>query len=221
MTGEKCFCLIKNFMHPLIKLINNDMQIFSLQGGYKIQILDHLERPQLDLTPSIKGSEFVRNDATWVKHICCEIFALQTPSFLCSAQSHEIRLPQNFTCEDCTLRLLRQADEWTNSYRFWSCADIDIKLRKEYRETCSGHGKYLATKCKCDKNYYGTRCQYWDECTVDQDCGLQGKCIDIGGTALPRKQCYCNLGWFGPACNKSKHKQWDVNQHFHWKSSYF
>jgi hypothetical protein len=101
------------------------------------------------------------------------------------------------------LRLLRQADEWTNAYRFWSCADIDIKPRKEYRETCSGHGKYLATKCKCDKNYYGPRCQYWDECTVDQDCGLQGKCIDIGGSALPRKQCYCKLGWFGPGCNKS------------------
>jgi EGF-like domain len=123
-----------------------------------------------------------------------------------SAQSHEIRLPQNFTCEDCTMRLLRQADEWTNSYRFWSCADIDIKPRREYRETCSSHGKYLATKCKCDKNYYGSRCQYWDECTTDQDCGLQGKCVDIGGTALPRKQCYCNLGWYGPGCNKSTHR---------------
>jgi EGF-like domain len=123
--------------------------------------------------------------------------------FHCRAQSHEIHLPANFTCEDCTLRLLRQADEWTNSYRFWSCADIDIKPRKEYRETCSGHGKFLATKCKCDKNYYGSRCQFWDECTTDQDCGLQGKCIDIGGTVLPRKQCYCKMGWFGNGCNKS------------------
>lgn len=120
------------------------------------------------------------------------------------AQSHEIRLPGNFTCEDCTLRLLRQADEWSNGYRFWSCADIDIIPRKQYRETCSGHGKFVATRCKCDKNYYGPRCQYWDECSVNQDCGLQGKCIDIGGTALPRKQCYCNLGWFGTGCNKSK-----------------
>lgn len=48
----------------VVKIINNDMQIFLLQGGYKIQILDHLERPKLDLTPSIKGSEFVRNDVT-------------------------------------------------------------------------------------------------------------------------------------------------------------
>lgn len=131
------------------------------------------------------------------------------------AQSHEIRLPQNFTCEDCTLRLLRQADEWTNAYRFWSCADIDIKPRKEYRETCSGHGKYLATRCKCDKNYYGNRCQYWDECTIDADCGIQGKCIDIGGTALPRKQCYCKLGWFGSGCNKSKYMKFKFKL-FNW-----
>lgn len=102
------------------------------------------------------------------------------------------------------MRLLRQADEWSNGYRFWSCADIDIQPRKLYREQCSGHGKYLATKCKCNKNYYGPRCQYWDECTVDQDCGSQGKCIHIGGTALPRKQCYCKMGFFGTGCNKSK-----------------
>lgn len=121
-----------------------------------------------------------------------------------SAQSHQIKLPEDFTCTDCTLKLLRQADEWGGSYRFWSCADIDIKPRKEYRETCSGHGKYIATKCKCDNKYYGPRCQYWDECTKDQDCGAQGKCIDLAGKSMPRKQCYCKLGFFGPGCNKSK-----------------
>lgn len=49
-------------------IIINDDELFFVceyfQGGYKIQILDHLERPKLDLTPSIKGSDFVRNDAT-------------------------------------------------------------------------------------------------------------------------------------------------------------
>ncbi len=37
-----------------------------------------------------------------------------------------VRLPADFTCQDCTLRLVRQANEWGKSYRFWSCADIDI-----------------------------------------------------------------------------------------------
>lgn len=73
-------------------------------------MLDYLERPVFDLTPSVGGSEFVRDDVT--------------------AQRFEINLPQNFTCDNCTIRLLRQADEWSNGYRFWSCADIDIKPSK-------------------------------------------------------------------------------------------
>jgi len=36
------------------------------------------------------------------------------------------------------------------------------------------------------------------------DCGTQGTCIDNGGTTAPTKQCYCNAGWFGPGCAKSK-----------------
>ena len=35
-------------------------------------------------------------------------------------------LPVNFTCTDCTIRLLRQASEWGGAYRFWSCADVII-----------------------------------------------------------------------------------------------
>lgn len=42
------------------------------------------------------------------------------------AQSYHVQLPQNFTCTDCTIRLLRKAEEWGSSYRFWSCADIDV-----------------------------------------------------------------------------------------------
>lgn len=48
----------------------------------------------------------------------------------CSAQSYGIQLPADFVCNDCSLRLLRQADEWSNNYRFWSCADVDIRPGK-------------------------------------------------------------------------------------------
>lgn len=75
---------------------------------------------------------------------------------------------------------------------------------KEFRETCSGHGKHLASRCKCDKKYYGSRCQYSDECVSDDDCGNQGKCVDIQGSAMPRRQCFCNFGWFGTNCAKSE-----------------
>uniref|UniRef100_A0A182P3L9 DOMON domain-containing protein n=1 Tax=Anopheles epiroticus TaxID=199890 RepID=A0A182P3L9_9DIPT len=151
------------------------------RGGFRLEILDTKEKPILSLTPSSKERRFVRDDAT--------------------AQQFQVSLPRNFTCRDCTLRLVRQADEWGGNYRFWSCADVDIVPRREHHETCSGHGKFIA-RCKCDRKYYGPRCEFWDECVTNQDCGIQGTCVDLGGTSLPRRQCYCRLGWFGPGCNK-------------------
>uniref|UniRef100_A0AAG5DA54 Microtubule-associated protein tau n=1 Tax=Anopheles atroparvus TaxID=41427 RepID=A0AAG5DA54_ANOAO len=151
------------------------------RGGFRLEVLDAKEKPVLNLTPSSKEKRFVRDDAT--------------------AQQFQVSLPRNFTCRDCTLRLVRQADEWGGNYRFWSCADVDIVPRREHHETCSGHGKFIA-RCKCDKKYYGQRCEFWDECVSNQDCGIQGTCVDLGGTSLPRRQCYCRLGWFGPGCSK-------------------
>jgi hypothetical protein len=37
---------------------------FVLQGGFKLQVLDTLQRPVLDLTPVTADSEFVKNDVT-------------------------------------------------------------------------------------------------------------------------------------------------------------
>lgn len=48
------------------------------------------------------------------------------------AQSYAVQLPGDFVCEDCTIRLLREALEFGNSYRFWSCADVDIKNSNYY-----------------------------------------------------------------------------------------
>nr|ARK19817.1 monooxygenase DBH-like protein [Ampulex compressa] len=151
------------------------------RGGFRLQILDALDRPLVDLTPVTQNSEFVAGDAT--------------------AQSYAVQLPQNFTCTDCTIRLLREAEEWAASYRFWSCADVDIVERKAYREDCSGHGRYLG-RCRCDRLYHGTRCEFKEECLDDSDCGIQGTCIDNGGTTAPTKLCYCNTGWFGHGCAK-------------------
>lgn len=75
---------------------------------------------------------------------------------------------------------------------------------KEFKEDCSGHGRYLLSKCRCDRLYFGPRCQYRDECIDDGDCGDRGRCVDVEATTAPRKQCYCELGWFGPACTKRK-----------------
>jgi hypothetical protein len=48
----------------------------------------------------------------------------------CRAQSFQVQLPNDFTCLNCTLRLIRQAIEWGTDYKFWSCADVDIKTSK-------------------------------------------------------------------------------------------
>jgi hypothetical protein len=66
--------------------------------------------------------------------ICCEMFVLSENgndvNFVSRAQKYEVRLPLDFTCENCTLQLQREAGEWGSNYRFWSCADIDIVPRK-------------------------------------------------------------------------------------------
>jgi hypothetical protein len=113
-----------------------------------------------------------------------------------------VKLPANFTCEGCTIRLLRQASEWANNYRFWSCADVDIVPAKKYRLSCSEAGKAVAGRCVCNKGFWGSRCQYQDECSTDSECNGNGKCIDLGGTALPRKQCFCSPGFHGEKCRK-------------------
>ena len=42
----------------------------------------------------------------------------------------QITLPANYTCDQCTLQLLRQASEWSagnSQYIFWSCAKVSIQ----------------------------------------------------------------------------------------------
>lgn len=74
----------------------------------------------------------------------------------------------------------------------------------DYRETCSDRGKYIVSRCHCNKRFFGNRCQFENECEDDDDCGFYGKCIDIGATSFPKKQCYCQQGRFGPKCSKGE-----------------
>lgn len=50
----------------------------------------------------------------------------------------------------------------------------------------------------------GERCQYQDECVDDEDCGRHGKCIDLEATTAPKKQCFCQAGFFGAGCAEGK-----------------
>lgn len=67
------------------------------------------------------------DDATYV--VFEEFEAVKYFLFVCNcrAQIFQVELPKDYTCYNCTLRLLRQALEWGSNYKFWSCADVDIK----------------------------------------------------------------------------------------------
>jgi hypothetical protein len=105
------------------------------------------------------------------------------------------------SCTNCILRLQRQALEWGASYRFRSCARVNIVPSKPCNG-CSGHGRCVEGTCVCDNDmnrgfWEGTYCERQNECGVNSDCGTGGLCIDTKATTPPRKQCYCKTGWFG------------------------
>jgi hypothetical protein len=60
--GNKLFC--QAITVKRLHYITTGFIILSLQGGYKLQVLDALQRPVLDLTPVTADSEFVKNDVT-------------------------------------------------------------------------------------------------------------------------------------------------------------
>jgi hypothetical protein len=122
-----------------------------------------------------------------------------------SAQMHQVMLPAGFTCDECVLRIMRQASEWGGAYRFWSCSDISIVTSSMFTQTCSGHGQAtLSGECRCEKLYSGNQCQNKDDCMDDEDCGGSefGMCIHTNSTSYPIKQCYCEPGAFGRNCQK-------------------
>ena len=106
----------------------------------------------------------------------------------CRAQSYQVTLPADLKCIDCSIRLIRQAEEWGSKYQFWSCSDVDILPPEDNPlQTCSGHGQAYNGRCRCKPLYYGDVCQYHNECREDKDCGLHGKCIDVRATTAPAR----------------------------------
>ncbi|CAL8104042.1 unnamed protein product [Orchesella dallaii] len=150
-------------------------------GGYRIELLDSRERKLVDLTPTARGGGFFPSNST--------------------NQWHRVSLPKGLQCKDCTIRLLREVKSFDPNFNFWSCGDVDIIEIPNYVERCSGNGKYLDGKCVCDDAFWGRICQFKDECGTDEQCGGRGgKCLYMGGTNLPRRQCFCRPGFHGENC---------------------
>lgn len=91
-----------------------------------------------------------------------------------------------------------QATEYGNSYFFYSCADINIVNVIPDGDTCVGNGNRMNGVCQCFDGFYGSECQFQDECKEDDDCGVQGYCR-LGGDT-PRRQCFCPTSRYGKTC---------------------
>ncbi|XP_006819112.1 uncharacterized protein LOC102801088 [Saccoglossus kowalevskii] len=169
---------------------------YAHRGGVKIDMLDYNGDVIYNLT-----NGFLNQDDT-------------------TSQQVEVTLPE-FGCNNCTIRLLRQAGEWTTSrdegYIFWSCADVIITDNAECgnepdtNTECFESGNCTDGTCMCDAGYYGDYCQYSDECVSSADCSNHGQCLDTMATTSPLKVCYCEQGWFGNDCSKQNPSDFSVN----------
>lgn len=93
------------------------------------------------IKPKKKGEWTVK----WFKkEIGPEVKTKQTKNWLQDWADYQIDLHMFFV----QIRLVRTAGEWGSSYRFWSCADIDIVTKGALKEDqiCSNHGKHNKEK---------------------------------------------------------------------------
>lgn len=170
-------------------------------GGVKIELLDAQDKKIMSLTPQGKyvGAK--------------------------EDQRYEVQIPEDLTCPSCSIRLVRQALEWGKKYQFQSCADIHIVPYEDYYTQCGTSAERFGNtksggKCDCKRTYFGNQCQYKNDCEDDTDCGgeSKGKCIDHGGSSLPKKQCFCRVGFFGQNCEReSALKDKRINASAEWE----
>ncbi|NP_001164708.1 Nahoda-like protein precursor [Saccoglossus kowalevskii] len=150
---------------------------YAHEGGYKIELLDGDTIHALSPVDAFILSE----DST--------------------REYYEVTLPDDVTCDKCTIRIIRQALEYKNGIgkNFWTCADISIQDNAQC--DCSGHGACSEDTCTCDGLYYGDDCQYQDECDSDDDCN-NGRCWNVQSSPIFRKQCFCEPGYHGDKCTQ-------------------
>ncbi|EYB84476.1 hypothetical protein Y032_0315g2258 [Ancylostoma ceylanicum] len=150
------------------------------QGGYRIVLIDKDGKTIEELAP-INGIEFAGADDQ-------------------TSQSQNVRLTR--PCSQCTVMFERQALEWGKSYRFRSCADVNVLETMPEDDKCSGHGTMVDNRCVCEHGHKGDICQYTTNCHHDDDCLNGGKCL-AEPNSITTASCYCSYGFFGKNCEQT------------------
>lgn len=160
-------------------------------GGYKVELICPDKNKTYQLLPTNTSQDWFTEEARY-------------------SQSHMISLPQGLVCNNCHMRLQRQATEWGKKYIFRSCADV--KVGPGNIEEC-GDGEWDGEGCVCPRGRIGDRCQYQTDCQSDIDCHGDkghGRCIVTDSTVYPIGQCYCTAGWQGLNCEIEN--KWDEKE---------
>ncbi|XP_055339646.1 uncharacterized protein LOC129589127 isoform X2 [Paramacrobiotus metropolitanus] len=165
-------------------------------GGYSIDLLDaNYDRVSTLVPASLAGREPRANS---------DVLKWQVAPL--NEISRTVSLPKSLRCDNCTLRIVRQALQWNNwtsdsdGFLFRSCADVTILPQIDGTLKCSSHGSWTGTECLCDDLYTGNACQFKEICSRDSDCNFHGRCINIGSNTAPQRRCFCNSGWQGIRC---------------------
>jgi len=155
-------------------------------GGYKVELTCPSTNRTFQLLPEDPASEWQTDDARY-------------------KQSHQLRLPKGVTCNDCYMRLQRQATEWGKKYKFRSCADLRVVDDDEEAEAevCGDHGIVEGSNCVCEAGWVGEHCQYKTKCKTNDDCNGDkghGECVIVDSAVYRQGECFCREGWQGNNC---------------------
>jgi len=151
-------------------------------GGYKVDLVCPTTNKTFQLLPEDPAAEWQTEEARF-------------------KQSHQLTLPQGVTCDDCYMRLQRQATEWGKKYKFRSCADLKIVADENTEEVCGDHVVKEGSTCTCQPGWVGDLCQYKTNCESDDDCNKgHGECIVVDNAVYRQGECFCSEGWQGNNC---------------------
>ena len=110
----------------------------------------------------------------------------------------DVVLPKNFTCSNCTIRLLQHVPQWCSDSIFLSCADViiisansafpcgNISLKRRQRNK---------SKLSYNKSSFGRRTRLVSNKLSDLFC-YEGKCLNGGKCEEKSGNCSC-LNLFG------------------------